>query len=122
MENKKRFNCELCNYNTHKPSDWIKHIETEKHKRDGNKKTRTCNICHMDFFSHWNLKYHNLTTHSTVEERKQQKYYCNDCDQVFFCNLYMQKHMNGKIHKNLILALKLEKELIDKINATKIIS
>ena len=61
------------------------------------------------------LKYHNLTYHSTIEERQQQKYYCNDCDQVFFCSLYMQKHMNGKMHKNLILALKLEKELIDKI-------
>jgi hypothetical protein len=76
----------------------------------------------MEFYSHWNLKYHNLTNHSTIEERKLQKYYCNDCDQVFFCSLYMQKHMNGKIHKNLILALKLEKELIEKIDATKIIS
>jgi len=121
MENKKRFNCELCNYNTHKPSDWIKHIESEKHKRDGNRKPRICNICTMEFFSHWNLKYHNLANHSTIEERRQQKYYCCDCDQSFFCSLYMQKHMEGIRHKNLVLALKLEKELIDKINANNIL-
>ena len=69
-----------------------------------------------------NYKNHYLVIHDTKEERSKQKYYCTDCDQVFFCSLYMDKHMNGKIHKNLILALKLEKELIDKIDATKIIS
>lgn len=116
MEDKKTFNCELCKYNTIKPSDWIKHIESKKHQRNGNKKPRICDICHMEFFSHWNLKYHNLSHHSTIEERRQQKYYCNDCDQVFFCSLYMDKHMEGKRHKNYSLAIKLEKELIDKIN------
>ena len=120
MENKKKFNCELCKYSTIKPSDWIKHIESLKHQRNGNKKPRRCDICNMEFFSHWNLKYHVLSHHSTLEDRMKQKYYCNDCDQVFFCSLYMDKHMNGKRHKNYSLAIKLDKELTEKINELKL--
>ena len=47
----------------------------------------------------------------------KQKYYCNNYVQVFFCSLYMDKHMNGKKHKNYSQAIKLEKELTEKINA-----
>ena len=115
MEDKKNFTCELCQFNTYKPSDWIKHIDTAKHKRNGAKKPRKCDICNMEFFSHWNLKYHNLTSHSTIEERQQQKYYCKDCDQVFFCSLYMDTHMNGRKHKTYVLALKLEDEFKNKL-------
>jgi hypothetical protein len=114
MENKKKFTCDLCKFNTYKPSDWIRHNDTAKHKRGGFK-PKKCDICNMEFFSHWNYKYHNLTIHSTLEERQQQKYYCNDCDQVFFCSLYMQKHMDGKKHKNYVLALKLEDELKNRL-------
>ena len=115
MEGKKTFNCELCNYTTIKPSDWIKHINSGKHQRNGNKKTKKCDICDIEFVCHWNYKNHNLVVHETKEERAKQKYYCSDCDQVFFCSQYMKKHLEGKRHKNYILALNLEKELNDKI-------
>jgi hypothetical protein len=111
MEKKKSFFCDLCKYTTIKPSDWIKHIESAKHQRNGNKKTKKCDICDIDFISHWNYKNHNLVIHATKEERATQKYYCKDCDQVFFCTQYMKKHMEGKRHANYVLAIKLEKEL-----------
>ncbi len=120
MENKKTFLCDLCNYTTIKPSDWIKHIKTEKHQRDGNNKNKKCDICDIEFVSHWNYKNHNLVIHATKEEREKQKYYCIDCDQVFFCSQYMKKHIEGKRHNNYVLALKLEKELNDKKNKNNI--
>ena len=116
MENKKTFECSLCKYSTIKPSDWIKHANSEKHKRKGEKKSKKCEACDMEFFSHWNLKQHILVTHSTKEERSKQKYYCNDCDQIFFCRQYMKKHMEGKKHKNYVLAIQLEKDLQNQIN------
>ena len=30
--------CLCCNYKTKRITDWLKHIETEKHKRNGEKK------------------------------------------------------------------------------------
>ena len=111
IDNIKIFVCNLCSYKTKKPSDWIKHVGSDKHKRYGEKKTKKCEECDIEFFSHWNLKHHILVTHSTKEERSKQKYYCSDCDQVFFCSQYMNKHMNGKRHKNFVLAIKLENEL-----------
>ena len=111
MENTKKFNCELCNYTTIKPSDWIKHINSAKHQRGGVRKTKNCEICNKDFFSHWSLKHHILVTHQTKEERMKQKYYCSDCDQVFFCKLYRDKHMIGIKHMNIIKANKLVEEM-----------
>jgi hypothetical protein len=111
MDYKKTFTCDVCNYTTIKPSDWIKHINSAKHKRGGNKKSKKCEECELEFFSHWNLKHHILVTHSAKEERDKQKYYCKDCDQVFFCSQYMKKHIEGKRHKNYVLAIQLENEL-----------
>ena len=105
----------MCKYNAIKPSDWIRHINSSKHQRDGNKKTKKCDKCDTEFFSHWNLKHHILVTHATIEERKKEKYYCSDCDQVFFCSQYMKKHLNGKRHKNYVLAIKMENDLNEKI-------
>ncbi len=48
-------------------------------------------------------------------DRAKQKYYCESCDQVFFCSQYMKKHIEGKRHKNYILALRLENELKEKM-------
>ena len=44
---------------------------------------------------------HNLSAHSTKEERSKQKYYCDICDNVFFCSAYYNKHIAGKRHKNM---------------------
>ena len=49
---------------------------TEKHKRNGNKKEILCNKCDYSGLTHWNLKLHKLSQHSTIEDRKNSKYYC----------------------------------------------
>ena len=95
-------------------------LKSAKHQRNGNKKQKKCDICDIDFVSHWNYKNHYLVVHDTKEERAKQKYYCIDCDQVFFCSQYMKKHMEGKKHENYVLALKLENELKEKMNNIKV--
>jgi len=102
----KKFTCECCKYSTKKPSDWIKHVETPKHKNAGNKKEYICEECGHKSLNTWNLKLHNLTHHASKEERSKQKYYCKDCDVCFFSSLYMTKHMEGKKHLNYIKAVK----------------
>ena len=97
MESK--YTCILCKYETTYPSEWIKHTKTKKHERFGKPKSSKCDKCDYEGFNHWNLKQHILSIHSTLEERKQSKYYCMTCDVVFFCSAYMNKHINGKHHK-----------------------
>jgi len=108
MENNiNKFNqyCNLCDYKTSKPSDWIKHVDSEKHKRGGKRKEIKCDKCYyISSASHWLLKQHMLTQHSTKEERSKHKYYCSTCDYVFFSKLYLDKHINGKHHKIKVLA------------------
>ena len=29
---------------------------------------------------------------------------CEDCDKVFFCSTYLNKHNNGIVHKNKVIA------------------
>ena len=94
--------CEKCNFQSKGPAQWLKHIETEKHKRDGLKKEKTCDICNKTFSNHFTLKIHKLSTHSTKEERKQHKYYCDDCDYVFISESYYIQHCKGIIHKNIV--------------------
>lgn len=108
---KKIYNCEKCKYNTTSPSSWIKHIESMKHARNGEKKPITCSVCDYVGYTHWNLRMHILIKHSTIEERRKNKYYCHDCDQIFFCPLYLKKHEESMKHKNIILAQELHKEL-----------
>ena len=43
-----------------------------------------------------------MSQHSTRDERAKNKYYCNICDTVFFCKLYMDKHTNGIKHKKIL--------------------
>jgi hypothetical protein len=52
-----------------------------------------------------------MSVHSTKEEREKSKYYCKDCDQIFFCKLYLDKHTSGKKHKNVVKANDLLAEL-----------
>ena len=54
----------------------------------GQKKSTSCDKCFYTSTSHWNIKIHNLYIHSTIEERKATKYYCETCDNVFLCSVY----------------------------------
>jgi len=51
---RKRFthHCEKCNFNATRPAEWLTHIETKKHKRNGQPKSKICNICNKEFTSH----------------------------------------------------------------------
>jgi hypothetical protein len=105
--NTKRFNhtCETCNFIATRPCEWLMHIESNKHKRNGMNKTKICDICNVEFKTHWIQKMHKLKIHASIEERQKMKYYCKDCDLIFFSKLYLDKHTDGKLHKNLIKAL-----------------
>ena len=110
--NNKKYYCKFCNYETNYSSDWIKHSETAKHLRFGQTINHKCKDCDYNTNSHWNLKLHNLTKHSSQEEREKMKYYCKICDQVFFSVLFYNKHNSGIKHLNVIKA----KEIQDEIN------
>jgi hypothetical protein len=114
---KEAFYCHLCEYKSSNCTNWLKHVRTQKHLRNGKPKSSKCNLCDYETSSHWNLKLHMLSQHSNKEEREKQKYYCEICDLVFFCNSYKNKHLNGKIHKNRELCFKFQNEinLIEKI-------
>lgn len=105
MTNKEEINCKLCNYKTTKTSDWMKHIQSQKHQRNGEKKTTKCDLCDYESNTHWNIKAHKLKIHATPEDRSKQKYYCSICDVVFFCKIYQNKHNIGKIHLNKLKVL-----------------
>ena len=113
-EVKEGYYCYLCEYTTKKNSDWLKHQNTKRHLRNGKPKTTTCSVCKFSTSTHWNLKLHILSHHSTKEERQKYKYYCEVCDLVFFCSTYKNKHISGKIHKNRELCMQFQKDLDDK--------
>ena len=106
-----KFNCIECNYHTNRSSFWLKHVDSQKHKRRGTLKTTLCEICNHQSFSHWNLKMHILSQHSTKDERISSKFYCGVCDQVFFCELYFDTHNKGIKHKNMIKAIEAQKQV-----------
>jgi len=116
-----KFNCINCDYHTNRPCDWIKHIESNKHKRRGEKKTTKCDLCDYVGLTHWNVKLHKLSQHSTDEEKANSKYYCKSCNKIFFCSLYMDKHINGIGHKNMVKALELQKQVDDEYIKNKIL-
>jgi len=48
---------------------------------------------------------HILKIHNTKEERSKCEYYCDTCDYIFFSKVYLDKHINGIVHINLVKAL-----------------
>ncbi len=99
--------CENCNYETKWPADWIKHTKSQKHLRYGKSKETKCDHCDYETSTHWLLKRHILSQHSTKEQRSKYKLYCDTCDIVFFSNVFYNSHMTGKIHNNKVLAISL---------------
>jgi hypothetical protein len=110
--------CHFCDYTAKNNSNWFKHLATEKHKRKGLRKETFCQKCTYTSTSHWNIKIHNLYIHSTIDERKQSKYYCEDCDNIFLCSAYYNKHMIGIVHLNKVRVkqslVELNKNIISK--------
>ena len=96
--------CECCDYETKWPGDWIKHTKYQKHLRQGQSKITKCDKCDYEASTHWLLKRHLLSQHSTKEERSKHKLYCADCDVVFFAKIYYDSHIISKRHNNMVLA------------------
>ena len=106
-----KFTCAWCNFKCQYNSGWLDHISSKKHLRQGKPVIYKCDIpdCVYESPTHWNLKVHKMNNHSTKEEKAMSKYYCNECSQVFFTNVYKDRHLVGKRHINQV-----------KINALKI--
>jgi hypothetical protein len=111
MVDTKKYNCNYCKFYTNNPTEWIIHMKSKKHERLGNPKSYNCPKCTYKALNNWNLTMHTFTNHATKEERAQYKYYCPDCDKVFFCNKYYNTHMETALHKNRILANKYLEDL-----------
>jgi hypothetical protein len=90
--------CEPCNFKTLRYFDLERHYKSKLHERNGVAKTKKCDECDYVATTHWLIKKHKITNHSTIEERQKQKYYCNMCDLVFFCPLYKEKHLQSARH------------------------
>jgi hypothetical protein len=112
MDNKiYKYNCECCKLNTSSTSIWLKHLGSAKHKRNGNPISHKCQFCEFETKTSWNFKIHNLSQHSTKEERSKYKYYCEICDKVLFSPLFKETHIKGIKHKNLVLLNEYNKNL-----------
>lgn len=104
----KKYKCVNCEFYTNYASEWNKHTKSMKHQRGGQPKQKlenfNCDLCDYEGETHWNVKMHKISKHSTLAERKEQKFYCTDCDKVFFCSTYFNKHNGGIVHRNKVIA------------------
>lgn len=109
-----KFTCEMCKFKCKYNSGWLDHVSSKKHQQQGTQTVYKCNItnCNYESPSHWNLKIHKMNNHSTKEERASSKYYCNDCDQVFFSPIYFERHNIGKRHLNQVKVNQLNNKLL----------
>jgi hypothetical protein len=97
--------CDYCNFDAHSPTEWIKHVETKKHLRKGTKLNTNfkCEDCGFVSINSYNFNIHKILIHGTPTDRKtKSKFYCDDCDLGFFCELYYSKHMISKKHLNMV--------------------
>ncbi len=95
------FFCESCNYKCKYNSEYLKHLNSQKHARQGKKKIYKCETCDYETkISKWNLRMHILSKHSSKEEKLKCKFYCDICDLIFFSPLYFENHKKCINHNN----------------------
>jgi hypothetical protein len=116
IEQKSRGNpnlyCQKCDFQAIRPAEFLRHVNSMKHKRDGLKKESFCKICNKLIGNHFMYKIHMLSQHASIEEKMAHKYYCDICDSIFISELCMNKHNSGRNHLNMLKAI----EELDKIN------
>jgi hypothetical protein len=103
-ETEMKYHCEACNYKCLYQAHWKQHLECEKHKNNGKRKTRSdkilepkCKSCEYTTTRTTNMKLHYLNHHSNKEERKKEfKYYCESCDFGHFTKGLFKLHMEAK--------------------------
>ena len=102
----KEYICEKCNYRTEIKSCYEKHLNTELHKT-GKRKTRSDkkveDKCpHCDYMTKVNtdMKAHIISKHMTEEEQKKNfKYYCDDCKIGYLYESQYNNHLISAKHK-----------------------
>lgn len=103
-----KYNCETCKYSCQYKSNWLTHIESNKHKNNGiiinkkwqNKFIGNCTLCEYKTTQEIAFKNHMLTKHSTNEEKKNNfKFYCTACNYGTFDTALWKTHCNTKKHK-----------------------
>ena len=110
--------CKMCEFQATRPAEFVRHIGSIKHQRDGLKLKdcdNKCEICEKIFSNHFALKIHKLQIHGTIEEKRQHKYYCETCDVIFLSQLFMDKHLAGKKHKNMLVCCEYQKKYNENI-------
>jgi hypothetical protein len=106
--------CEICKFQAVRPAEFIRHVESNKHKRNGLKIKDTvfkCELCDKILINHFSYKIHKIQMHATLEEKRKQRYYCEICDVVFLSKLYMDKHNIGIRHNNISKSIKLLEDI-----------
>lgn len=99
----KKFHCETCNYSAVYNSEYNKHLKSAKHKRGGKYVDYKCNNCDYVGLNKWNLNMHQATTHYTIAQKKELKYYCEICDCICFSALYYNTHLASPLHKSEVI-------------------
>jgi len=103
-ETETKYHCECCNYKCIYPAHWKQHVDSEKHKNNGKRKTRSdkvlepkCKFCDYTTTRTTNMKLHYLNNHANKEDRKKEfKYYCEECDFGNFTKGLFNLHMQTK--------------------------
>ena len=103
-ETEYKYHCNLCNYHCIYPAHWKQHIDSEKHKNEGQRKVRSdkvfepkCSLCDYTTTRTTNMKLHYLNHHANKQERKNKfKYYCEVCDFGHFTKGLYNLHISAK--------------------------
>jgi hypothetical protein len=106
--------CKKCNFQTVNSYEFIKLVNTKKHDRNGLKIKEIifkCEKCEKILANHFSYKIHLIQKHATIEEKKNQKYYCEICDTIFISKLYMDKHNIGKKHHNMLKLIEIHNNM-----------
>ncbi len=99
-----KYECETCKYKCYYPAHWKQHVDSEKHKNTGIRKTRSdkvlepkCKHCEYTTTRTTNMKLHYLNNHANkVERKKEFKYYCEECDVGNFTKSLFKIHIEAK--------------------------
>jgi len=89
-----KYNCELCDFNANKFSDWARHISTKKHKNisehiEKREDQYVCVLCDVGFTDVEYIKLHKISNeHKTHACNKEciKEFKCEFCDKIYKSN------------------------------------
>jgi len=101
-EKLKNIYCNLCDFQATRPAEFIRHLKSQKHNRNGKPKSRHCDLCNKDFINSFLYKVHYLTFHATIKEKSKHKHYCRVCNTVYLTEINLFNHIIGRNHLKVI--------------------